>query len=206
MEYEWINRAGNKDLILFFNGWGMEDTVVEHLDAENYDVVMFYDYNNLETDFNFKLQEYKEINLVAWSMGVLTAAIVLKNVPLHSKTALNGTLKPIDLKYGINPKIYDLTIKKFNSESRKIFIQNMFEEPVPEKFMQGTRTSENLKNELIALKSYSADKEFKYDKIYISNNDKIIPSKSQINYWKTEANLSGGHYPFNSFSKWSELL
>ena len=53
MKYKWLNKHQNNNIIVFFNGWGMDESVVHHLDFSDYDVVMFYDYNNLETDFDF---------------------------------------------------------------------------------------------------------------------------------------------------------
>ena len=61
-------------------------------------------------------------------------------------------------------------------------------------------------SELIALKNYQANKNFKYNKVLISDNDKIIPTKSQVRFWGIEPNLKGGHCPFFQFEKWSELL
>ena len=48
-----------KKIILFFNGWGMDENVVNHLNSEDYDVLMFYDYNSLDTDFDL-LNNYSE--------------------------------------------------------------------------------------------------------------------------------------------------
>ena len=42
------------------------------------------------------------------------------------------------------------------------------------------RDLENQKSELIALKQYSANMDFKYNKIVISSDDKIIPSKNYL--------------------------
>ena len=54
----------------------MDEIVVRHLDFSDYDVVMFYDYNNLETDFDFSLlKEYRNKSLIAWSMGVMVATL-----------------------------------------------------------------------------------------------------------------------------------
>ena len=61
-------------------------------------------------------------------------------------------------------------------------------------------------SELISLKNYKADINFKYNKVLISDNDKIIPTKSQVAFWGIEPNLKGGHCPFFQFNKWSELL
>ena len=206
MKYKWLNKeAKNTKVVIFFNGWGMDENVVSHLNCENYDVLMFYDYNTLDTDFDFDMLEmYSEKNLIAWSMGVMVGGM-RKWSPnsLKRAVAINGTLKPIDEKYGIHPKIYDLTIKGFNEKGRKRFISSMFEQNVE---ISCNREIENQLSELIALKNYKAIENFRYDKVIISNNDKIIPTKSQIAFWGIEPNLKGGHCPFFQFEKWSDLL
>lgn len=204
MKYKWLNIKNNKKLIFFFNGWGMDENIVKHLDCEDYDVLMFYDYNTLDTDFDFKsLNIYNEKNLVAWSMGVMLGSKYINKNTLTQTVAINGTLKPIDTEYGIHPRIYDLTIKGFDEKGRDKFINSMFEE---KRNIICSRDIKNQHSELIALKSYQADNNFKYNKILISDNDKIIPTKSQVKFWGIEPNLKGGHCPFFSFTKWSELL
>ena len=122
---------------------------------------------------------------------------------LTQAIAINGTLKPIDTEYGIHPRIYDLTVKGFDENGRDKFISSMFEE---KRNINCSRDIKNQHSELIALKNYQADSNFKYNKILISDNDKIIPTKSQTKFWGIEPNLKGGHCPFFSFTKWSELL
>ncbi len=200
MKYKWLNRENNFKIILFFNGWGMDEAVVSHLLPEDYDVVMFYDYNNLDFDFS-ELNSRKKY-LVAWSMGVMCATLF--DIQYEKKVAINGTLKPIDDNFGIPNRIYDLTIKGFSPKSAEKFIQNMFNEP-PKEFSV-SRGFENQKSELYALKNYKSDMNFKYDKVWISDNDKIIPTKNQIKFWNQQPNLKSGHAPFNLFLKWSELL
>ena len=192
----------------------MDENVVNHLDCENYDVLMFYDYNTLDTDFDFSLLNiYPEKNLIAWSMGVMVSSLI-EPITRHFVTpfpsrsegiaiAINGTLKPIDAEYGIHPRIYDLTIKGFDEKGREKFINSMFDE---KQDISCSREIENQKNELIALKNYQFNNNFRYNKILMSDNDKIIPTKSQVAFWNQEPNLKGGHCPFFSFTKWSELL
>lgn len=202
MKYKWLNKQNNSKLIIFFNGLGMDENAVKHLNTEDYDVVMFYDYNSLEAHFDFSaLNGYAEKNLIAWSMGVMVATNF--NFGFQYAVAINGTLKPIDAKCGINPKIYDLTIRGFDSEK---FVLNMLENVELANDIKPSRAFENQKNELIAIKNYSAKEGFEYNKTLISNNDRIIPTKSQCAYWKIEANLNSGHYPFHLFKKWSEIL
>ena len=181
----------------------MDENAVKHLEPTNYDVVMFYDYNDLETDFRIE-KEYLETNIIAWSMGVMVAGV--KRFPFNGKfVAINGTLKPIDPKYGIHPKIYDLTVESFNEINRNKFIKNMFEnEDIPNSLT--VRSIESQKSELVALKNYAADIEYRSNKVLISNSDKIIPTKNQCAFWGIEPNLEGGHYPFFNFKKWSEIL
>lgn len=203
MEYKWLNKKQNKRLIVFFNGWGMDESVIEHLEPKDYDVLMFYDYNSLETDFDFsELNAYENRHLIAWSMGVMTATLF--NIKYNSSTAVNGTLRPIDDNYGIPEKIYNLTIKGFNEKGAERFLKNMFDTEC--KLPNVKRSLENQKNELSALKNYKSDEKFRYTKVFISDNDKIIPTKNQTAFWKQEPNLRSGHCPFLLFKTWEELL
>lgn len=216
MKYKWLNQKNNQKLIIFFNGWGMDECVVNHLLPEDYDVLMFYDYNTLDTDFDLKsIDIYPQKYLIAWSMGVMTATLF--DIDYVSKTAVNGTLKPIDDKYGIPNRIYDLTLKGFSPKGAERFIRNMFPDNLtPTLSSKGEgesnvllfpeREFENQKTELEALTHYDANQKFKYDRIFISSKDKIIPTKSQVAFWGIEPNIDSGHAPFNHFKKWSELL
>lgn len=202
MKYKWLNKKNNKKLIIFFNGWGMDEIIVKHLESNDYDVLMFYDYNNLDVDLDLNsLNKYIEKYIVAWSMGVMVATNF--KIDYINATAINGTLTPIDKDFGINPKIYDLTINGFDEKSCQKFINNMFTE---HKNINIKRSFENQKTELIAIKKYSSKDFVKYSKILISDNDKIIPTKSQVKFWGIEPNLKTGHCPFFLFKKWSELL
>ena len=204
MRYKWLNKKNNTNLILFFNGWGMDECVVKHLDCEDYDVLMFYDYITLETDFDFKLLDvYEQKNLIAWSMGVMTGSTIFSSSYFSKTVAINGTLKPISEEFGIHPKIYDLTIKGFNEKGRQRFIKTMFDQDIK---VTCQREIENQQSELIALKNYKSSEDFNFNRILISDNDKIIPTKSQVAFWGVEPNLKGGHCPFFNFEKWSELL
>ena len=209
MKYKWLNKNQNGKLIIFFNGWGMDECVVNHLNSEDYDVIMFYDYNSLYADFDFEVfSRYDELNLISWSMGVMVGAIIVQNnmsnLVFNKKVAINGTLKPIDIEFGIHPKIYDLTIKGFDKNGAAKFINSMFsDEP---QTLNLSRNIEEQQSELIAIKNYSTIIESFYNKIFISDNDKIIPTKNQCKYWNMQPNLKNGHCPFFSFKSWRELL
>lgn len=201
MQHKWLNKRNNNKVIIFFNGWGMDESVVKHLNPENFDILMFYNYNELDIDLSI-INDYKEKYLIAWSMGVMVATRF--DIKYNSTTAINGTLKPIDDKFGIPSRIYDLTIKGFSPKGRERFIKSMFENT--ENLPNIRREFEEQKTELSALKNYAANEDFKYNRVLISNNDKIIPTKNQEAFWGIKANFESGHCPFYSFTKWSELL
>ena len=205
MKYKWLSRKNNQKLIVFFNGWGMDEFVVNHLQAEEYDVLMFYDYNSLTIDFDLKtLGRYSEKYLVAWSMGVMIATLF--NIDYVSKTAINGTLKPIDDNYGIPKRIYNLTLRGFSPKGAEKFIKNMFDNEKEASLLQIYRDFDGQKSELDALTHYQAKEDFKYDRVIISSEDKIIPTKNQTAFWGVEPNIKSGHAPFYHFKTWSELL
>ncbi len=202
MKYKWLNKKNNSKLIVFFNGWGMDESVVNHLNPRDFDVLMIYDYNNPYIDLETMTSEYSEKYLVAWSMGVMTASVF--NMQYQSKTAVNGTLKPIDDDFGIPKRIYNLTIKGFSPKGADRFIHNMFNDNTP--IPSVNRTFENQQSELNALLNYNANLDFNYDRIIISSEDKIIPTKNQEAFWNLKANINAGHCPFYRFTNWSELL
>ena len=179
----------------------MDESVVNHINKEDFNVIMIYDSNSLEFDFSI-INNYTEKYLVAWSMGVMCATFF--DIDYISSTAINGTLKPIDNQFGIPIKIYDLTIKGLTPNGAKKFVSNMFKESI--ELPNINREFENIKNELINLKTYSANSNFKYDKILISTDDKIIPTKNQVAFWGIEPNINSGHCPFLLFRTWRELL
>ncbi len=206
MKYKWINKTNSNKLIIFFNGWGMDDFIISNLQPENFDVIIFYDYNDLNIDIN--LSEYKEKHIVAWSMGVMIATLFDFN-NIVSATALCGTPFPINNTYGIPEKIYNLTINGFNEKSLSKFMHRMFiEKPDTDKY--SNRTLENQKKELIKMLEYKPNNNFHYTKAIIADSDIIIPTKNQQNYWETTNTrteiIHSGHCPFDLYSRWSEII
>lgn len=201
MQYKWLNNKNNKKLIVFFNGWGMDEKVVEHLEFKDYDVLTFYDYRNFEIN-NFDFTKYEQKYLIAWSMGVYVCNYfyeIFKNFDKY--IAINGTQKPIDDEFGIPKAIYDLTIENFNELSCSKFIKK-----ISTKLDPCSRATKELKEELIAIKYLKIKDFFKFNKSIISNKDRIIPSQNQKNFWKTFEEIDAPHYIFDLYKSWDELL
>ena len=78
-------------LILFFTGWGMDENSVK-LEKNNYDLITLFDYKNINTDFLEKVENYKEIYVIAWSMGVIFDIYFINKIKNIKKSmAINGT-------------------------------------------------------------------------------------------------------------------
>ena len=99
-----INKNSEK-LLIFFTGWGCDESEFEHLKA-NSDVLLLYDYSNLSLDFDFS--KYKNIDLIAFSAGVFVASIMNFNFKINNKIAISGNPFLFDEKLGLSKEIQDI--------------------------------------------------------------------------------------------------
>ena len=79
MKQYFIIKNNQKHLLLFFAGWGMDETPFLQIHPTDKDWMICYDYRSLEFDADI-LQEYSEITLIAWSMGVWAASQIMNNI------------------------------------------------------------------------------------------------------------------------------
>lgn len=212
MKTFWLNKKNNSKLVLLFAGWGMDENPFKHLVPADYDFLVVYDYSDLS--FEEDLSAYAEITLIAWSMGVMAASIVCKKFNIKHSIAINGTQKPVDVKFGINPKMYKLTLDNLDETTRDKFFQNMFLDGKEyKKFQKPSRNIENQHEELANLQKTALENSslsFDFDCAIISVDDKIIPTKNQENFWQTKkvkvVKLNSGHYPFFELRSLEEII
>ena len=125
MKYEWIKQEGNPRLLMFFVGWAADATPFRTYDPEGRDLVVCYDYRNLDLDLN--VESYDVVDIVGWSMGVWVASQVAPTlgVPIGQAIALNGTPDPIDSRRGIHPHTWQATLDGLTPESLHKFCRRM---------------------------------------------------------------------------------
>ena len=219
MKSKFINKENNNKLILLFNGWGMDESIISHLNPEGFDVCVFYHYDN---DFTFDeslTKGYKDIYLIAWSMGVWASAKTLQkvNLSVNKSIAINGTLKPVNDEFGIPVSIFKGTIDNFSERNKLKFDRRMVsskEDFEKLKSIKNKRTMENQLSELNDIYDLAIDEQedtldFSFDKIIIGTKDLIFPTKNQIGFWSTKANIQEietSHFPFFSYKAWSEII
>lgn len=194
--------------IYFFNGWAMDKNVVAHLlNSTEYEVKII--------DFPYKLNKNEillneELIFIAWSFGVYYLNKFLnenKEIKNYRTIAINGIPKFIG-NYGINQKMFDLTLNTLNEENLEKFYKNM---DIDESFKKSEKSFELIKNEL----KYFKDNYFEYnedliDYYFIFKNDRIIPATKQKKYCmenkKKYILADGGHYPFSYFKDFKEMI
>lgn len=193
------------NVIIFFNGWGMEKDIVSHIKIpENYDFVpLSFPY---KFDINI-LIKYEKIFFIGWSFGVSYMAefifhnkIFLKNKSFQA-IAVNGFPFFAEKNF-LNRKIILLTLKNLNENNLKIFYEKagiknfIFHKSVPQ-----------LKEEL----RYFLDKKFCIKnqiihKAFISSNDKIIKTELQKNFYEINnipyIFIKGEHCIFHKVKDW----
>lgn len=212
MQYHWLNRQNNDRLIIFFAGWSFDYKPFEFLECGDFDVLFLYDYNSEELP---EIPNYKENYLIAWSMGVYSAYRLRNVLPnFIKKIAVNGTAYPVDDNLGIPQKPFLLTLKHAKIGLEGKFYQNIFDNTKDYERYTKTpveRPIENRVDELNTLYKRITENPESYTDYYdfaiVGLNDKIIPPKNQLNFWKDKAKtLNSGHFPFYNYKSWTELL
>ena len=105
MQYHLQNNNSNS-LIVFFSGWGCDEHQFSNL-QDNKDVLILYDYQNLELEFDFS--KYQQLDIIAYSAGVFIASIIGDKIPNVSKRiAVCGNPYLFDEKLGLSQATIEL--------------------------------------------------------------------------------------------------
>lgn len=216
MQTIWIHRNHQKECLLFFAGWGMDATPFVSLQQDRFDLCMVCDYRQLNSITLEQFGEYDRLHLVAWSMGVWVASHLLAGLAgaFASRTAIGGTLHPIDKDNGIPPQIYDALISTFSEQTLLSFYRNMFDqEQQLTCFLNNRpgRTLEALLEEMVAFRDayllHGQGQDIFSNKI-ITSRDRIFAGRNQARSWgKGQGTVvPWPHFPFYSLAGWQELI
>lgn len=207
---KWINKKENKKLIVFYNGWGMDENILTNFNHQDFDVYTLNNFN-IERPITENFSTYSEKHLIAWSLGVFFANFDSNN--FNQKIAINGTLNPIDKNEGILPEIFDGTINTWNEKNReKFYLRICGNTENYQKFLQiaPNRDYNEQKEELIFIKNEiekANNRNETFNKSICGLGDNIFSVKSQKNFWKNiaiEVNIP--HFPFFFFNSWNEII
>lgn len=212
MKQHFIRKNNQKRLLLFFAGWGMDETPFLSIHPADKDWMICYDYRSLAFDTHL-LQPYSHITLIAWSMGVWEASQVMKqypHLPVYRSLAINGTLYPIHETKGIAPSIFDGTLQGLDEQAILKFQRRMCGSIADYKAFQTVspqRPVDELKEELAAIqKQYLSlpPSDFKWQKAIIGKNDRVFLPHSQCLAWKSQTDaieqVEAAHYQQELFN------
>lgn len=191
MKQIFLRNEGNERLLLFFAGWGADEHLFDEAVQAGYDYMICFDYTTLDFDFSL-LQPYREIRLLAWSMGVWAATQTFagREIPWEMKVAVNGTSRPVDDRYGIPVAVFRGTLDGFSAVTLAKFRRRMCGNADGVKTFLSRipyRTLEELHSELSAVYSQvteRAEADFKWDKAVVSMRDKIFPAVNMLAAWE----------------------
>ncbi|MFI3315437.1 MAG: DUF452 family protein [Rikenellaceae bacterium] len=204
MKQEWLKKENsNKKLVIFFAGWSCDKEQFDGvMDFENCDIYITYDYTTIEP-LEINYTTYSKITVIAWSLGVYVASTT--SLPGDSITiAINGSPIPVDNKFGIPKKSFELTISSLRDHGMALFNRRISKGV--DNFTPTSRQIDPLVNELTSLyatiQTNPANcKAWEY--AIIAQNDLIFPPQNLLNYWNKKAIfapilIEAPHYPFNS--------
>lgn len=221
MNYHWLIKNKAEDLIIFFNGWSMDANPYRHLNSTGYDVLILSDYRSLTMPQEVLsiLQPYKALYLVAYSLGVWVSQHLLNRLPDTPaySLAINGTLNPIDDRYGIPVKAYDQMIETFNERAIRDFQLSLFNNSLDASRFNENRPDRHWQDqleELVKLKeAVNADPldrtTGQFDTAIISSQDAVISARNQLRFWKDQCTvkmMDFGHFPFYRWTTWEALI
>lgn len=191
MNTEFIKKEGSKSLILVFAGWAMNANLFRNIHTDN-DLAICYDYRDMTFDKE-AISNYKEIHIIAWSMGVWAADFtdnILAGINISSRTAINGTKTPINDEKGIQKAVFNATLNNLSEQSmRKFTIRMCGDKKQYDNFMSNApnRDIDEIKDELRLIELYSSEKIASntiWDRVFIGKNDYIFLQNNQQKAWE----------------------
>lgn len=156
MKQVYIIKENNPKLLLFFAGWAADETPFKQYRPKGMDYMICYDYRTLDFDTSI-FDRYRQVNVVAWSMGVWAGKIVLCNTFQKNifSIAFNGSTYPISDVEGIPEETFQGTLDGLTPATLQKFMRRMCKDSAAYKaFMEITprRDFDEVKEELRLIK------------------------------------------------------
>lgn len=182
------------------------------------DLWICYDYRSLI--FNEDMSPYKQVHLVAWSLGVWVAdSLFAGKRTFDTATAINGTPYPIDDRYGIPEAIFQGTLAHITEDGMQRFNRRMCGDRdtlaifsnIPSRPLEEIREElQSLHDQVLSAREVAEviSRPNLWDRTIIGTADKIFPVENLRRYWQGNAaiiEITAPHLPFYQFKTWNEL-
>lgn len=206
------NEAQN--LIVFFAGWGCDEKQFVNLKDAKSNVLILFDYQNLELNFDFA--KYNKISLIAYSAGVFVASIMGNKLPrFEKKIAVCGNPYLFDEKWGLNKKTVEMLEKiDLNNylDFRREYMVETDEEYEEYNRLQSLRSIESCQQELDKLKYFYETNKSKikseFDGVLLAENDRLFRLEAQLEFYKNKAKVipMTRHHIFFMFTSFEQMF
>lgn len=204
--FKWLRKTENTpDVIVVFGGWAIGPTCFAHLTGAE-DVLFVDDFTNLAAELP-DLQCYTTRSLVAWSFGVAaySHSRMGQRQTFDRHIAINGSLTPINTLTGIPPRVFRKTLENLSEQAFQEFLTVSFDAPRPwQPFNTAAR-----RDELLAIQHRGDAPVCDWDRIWISDRDRIFPPQNLERAWintpKHIHRINAPHVPFAAWTSWKDL-
>ena len=209
MKKYFINK-NSENLLIFFTGWGCDEYEFKHLES-NSDVLLLYDYKDLNLDFDFS--KYKNVDLIAFSAGVFVASITNFDFKINQKIAIDGNPYLFDEKLGLSPKMQDI-LYNITEENAEEFARDYLVKTDEEwkSFHPSRRSLESCRKEFDCLKNLYRKNYKKIKNIYdfalMGDDDRIFNISAQREFYGERLNIvkNARHNLFYRINKYEQIL
>ena len=205
MKQQWLSRSGTQEVLLVFGGWALGPTPFQGLSGDA-DILFVDDYTRMDNPLS-DLAQYDRVTLIAFSFGVASAAHWLTQTGLQPDrlVAVSGTLSPADAEHGIAPDMIRATADQLSTASFAKFCRRAgLDGSAPAVDIDAARA------ELFAVIERGAAPDRNFDRIWIPQRDRIIPTRAQQAAWAGQQDavreISAPHVPFAAGQSWKEWI
>lgn len=206
MKSVWLRRSCGRKLLLFFSGFASDENLLKVFPSEDFDMLAFYDYTDLNFEFEREIFDYPEVFTAAWSFGVWVADFFEKRLPKSAmRLALCGSPYPVDDVRGIPEKVFEATCKNYGAIGRDKFFSRVYGAANAQECAEfkSKRSADGERAELISLgeafKKFSGNPD-NWDRAIASKSDKIFALKNMRAAWGDKLEVaSGEHFPLRIF-------
>jgi len=212
-------REQNKQLVVVYGGWGVDENVFTPLCNDEFDFILFYNYSADEAFVLPEIKTYDKITLIGWSLGVWAAEYLSTKTGIKPDLtiAVNGTPVPADDHYGIPLNVFEGTLNHITEENIEKFYLRMFGDKSTYHMNQDRipkRSLKSLHDELRWMYNRIMEPKepgFKWDYAVTSDIDRVFPSRNLECYWMKSMDTrhiihSSPHYFFHEFGSFSEFI
>lgn len=198
MKQHWLARNETEKLVVIFGGWALGKAPFQGMRHTD-DALLIEDFTEIDHALP-ELDTYARVDMLCFSFGVATAAHWLAQTGYkpHSLTAINGTLTPSHETLGIPPKIARGTAEKLSGIGFRKFCKRagLATQAIP------TVDITTAQRELIAILDRGPAPAPPFDRIWISENDRILPPEAQMRAWAPQHHsvrrVAAAHIPFQN--------